>query len=231
MASRSFDTLAGQYIGLRATINGTEQRRNYSLSESANGEYLRISVKREPGGAFSNYLHDHVRIGDQLEVYPPVGELSSTSLAQGSHSFSISAGAGITPTIPMLKSALEAGRRDITFIHCARSEDVHAFRSAVAEIAKQHARASKVYTVYETTDPNHLADATGMLTRDKLELWVPHASEADIYFLGPKPFMKGLNFYLKAMGVPEDRIHYEFFGRRKNWRTVRSCGAQVVAQT
>jgi ferredoxin-NADP reductase len=24
--------------------------------------------------------------------------------------------------------------------------------------------------------------------------------------------MKGVNFYLKSMGVPEDRIHYEFFG-------------------
>lgn len=213
--------VAGQYIGLRATINGTEQRRNYSLSESANGEYLRISVKREPGGAFSNYLHDRVRIGDQLEVYPPVGEFVLDKSRTKDPLVLISAGAGITPTIPMLKSALEAGRRDITFIHCARSEDVHAFRSAVAEIAKEHQGVLKVYTVYETTDPNHLADATGMLTRNKLESWVPHASEADIYFLGPKPFMKGLNFYLKAMGVPEDRIHYEFFGPAEELEDVK----------
>nr|WKY34982.1 flavohemoglobin [Saitozyma podzolica] len=203
---------AGQYIGLRAIVNGVEQRRNYSLSDSANDKYLRISVKREPGGAFSNYLHDRVKIGDELEVYPPVGEFVLDKSRADDPLILISAGAGITPTIPMLQSALEAGRRQITFIHCARAEDVHAFRPITTELAKQNPDTVKVYTVYETKDPHHVADATGMLSLDKLKSWLPHASQADIYFLGPKPFMKGVNFYLKSMGGPEDRIHYEFFG-------------------
>jgi ferredoxin-NADP reductase len=36
----------GQYLGLRLTVDGQEVRRNYSLSQMANGRSLRISVKR-----------------------------------------------------------------------------------------------------------------------------------------------------------------------------------------
>ncbi|RSH79586.1 uncharacterized protein EHS24_009236 [Apiotrichum porosum] len=210
---------AGQYIGLCVHANGVEQRRNYSVSESGNGEYLRISVKREPGGAVSNHLHDHVRIGDELDVYPPAGEFVLDASRANEPLILISAGAGITPTIPMLKDALAAGRKHITFIHCARSEDVHAFRPLTSSIAKENPDRVKVYTVYETTDPHHLADATGLLSIDQLKSWLPHAKKSDVYFLGPKPFMKGVKFYLASMGVPEERVHYEFFGPAEDLET------------
>lgn len=203
---------AGQYLGLRATIEGTEQRRNYSISDSANGKNLRISVKREHGGKFSNYLHDKVKVGDVLDVLPPVGEFVLDTTKVEDPLVLISAGAGITPTIPMLKDAVKAGRKDITFIHCAKSEDVHAFRPVVEQIASDHKGQVKVHTVYETADPNHVADATGMLTRQHLQEWIGQASKSDVYFLGPKPFMKALKFYLKDLGVLENRTFYEFFG-------------------
>lgn len=203
---------AGQYIGLKANIQGTEQRRNYSLSDTANGKQIRISVKREPGGKFSNYLHDNIKIGDIMDVFPPVGEFVLDTSRTENPLVLISAGAGITPTIPMLKDALKTGRKDITFIHCARAEDVHAFRPLVEQIAKEHKGQVKVHTVYETKDPNNVADATGMLTRQHLEEWISNAKESDAYFLGPKPFMKALKFYLRELGVPEERTFYEFFG-------------------
>jgi nitric oxide dioxygenase len=203
---------AGQYIGLRAIVNGIDQRRNYSLSDTANGKHLRISVKREPGGKFSNFLHDQVNIGDEMEVFPPVGEFVLDKTRAQDPLILISAGAGITPTIPMLKDAIETGRKDITFIHCARSEDVHAFHPFTVQAAKDHSDQVKVYTVYEKTDPNHVADATGMVTLDMLKEWLPQASKSDVYFLGPKPFMKAMLFYLKSMRVPEERTFYEFFG-------------------
>lgn len=203
---------AGQYVGLKAEIEGKEQRRNYSLSDSADGRKVRISVKREPNGKFSNYLHDTVKVGDVMDVFPPVGEFVLDTKRNENPLVLISAGAGITPTIPMLKDALKSGRKDITFIHCARSEDVHAFRVSVEHIAKEHKGQVKVHTVYETSDPNHVADATGMLTRDHLQNWINKASDSDVYFLGPKPFMKALKFYLKEIGVPQERTFYEFFG-------------------
>ncbi len=64
----------GQYIGLRLDIDGEEVRRNYSLSAASNGREYRISVKREAGGRVSNYLHDRVAEGDELDLFPPAGD-------------------------------------------------------------------------------------------------------------------------------------------------------------
>ncbi|MCW3779872.1 FAD-binding oxidoreductase, partial [Levilactobacillus namurensis] len=53
----------GQYIGMKLILNGEEIRRNYSLSALANNGQYRISVKREPNGRASNYLHDQLHVG------------------------------------------------------------------------------------------------------------------------------------------------------------------------
>ena len=37
-------------------------------------------------------------------------------------------------------------------------------------------------------------------------------SEADFYFCGPKGFMRLLDLGLRALDVPDERIHFEFFG-------------------
>ena len=37
-------------------------------------------------------------------------------------------------------------------------------------------------------------------------------ADADFYFCGPKGFMRMLALGLRAIDVPEQRIHFEFFG-------------------
>ena len=64
----------GQYIGVRLMIDGEEVRRNYSLSAMANGHEYRISVKREPNGKVSNYLHERVNEDDAIELFAPAGD-------------------------------------------------------------------------------------------------------------------------------------------------------------
>ena len=70
------DFIPGQYIGLRLCLDGEEVRRNYSLSQAANGREYRISVKREVGGRVSNHLHEQVREGDELELFAPAGDFT-----------------------------------------------------------------------------------------------------------------------------------------------------------
>jgi nitric oxide dioxygenase len=40
-------------------------------------------------------------------------------------------------------------------------------------------------------------------------------NDADFYFCGPKPFMMVVYRSLKEWGVPDVRIHFEFFGPRE----------------
>lgn len=205
---RILDFIPGQYIGLRLFIDGEEVRRNYSLSSVANGREYRISVKREPGGRASNYLHDRVAEGDEIELFIPAGEFtlnhSSKPLVL------ISAGVGITPLLTMLEAAVHSGR-PIRFIHCARHAGVQAFTDRVEELVAANPQVQHFYCLEEQR-PHDAADAYGRLTQERLQAWLPAERDLDVYFLGPKPFMSAIKRSLRALGVPEAQTRYEFFG-------------------
>ncbi|WKL13655.1 NO-inducible flavohemoprotein [Comamonas testosteroni] len=198
----------GQYIGLRVVVDGVEQRRNYSLSAPANGKSYRISVKREAGGKVSNHLHDQLQVGDTLELFPPAGHFT---LQGGARPLVlISGGVGITPTLPMLQAALPTGR-EITFIHCARDRGVHAFREKIDALASRHEQLTRRYC-YDQADAGDEVDAQGLLSTDRLAQWLPASRDADVYFLGPRGFMRSVKQSLRELGVPDAQVHYEFFG-------------------
>ncbi|WP_417707208.1 NO-inducible flavohemoprotein [Pseudomonas sp.] len=202
------DHQPGQYIGMRLLLDGEEVRRNYSLSALANGREYRISVKREAGGRVSNHLHDNVQVGDELELFPPSGEF--TLSASDKPLALISAGVGITPALAMLDAARHSGR-PIHFIHCARNAEVHAFRDWVDAHAAEHPQI-RHYVCYSEPRDGDQADASGFLSRDLLEQWLPAERDLDAYFLGPKPFMAQVKRHLQALGVPAEQSRYEFFG-------------------
>ena len=64
----------GQYLTLRIQPDpeGRPVLRNYSLSGPGADRY-RISVKREPHGVGSGYLHERLGVGDLVDVAAPRG--------------------------------------------------------------------------------------------------------------------------------------------------------------
>ncbi|WP_018873937.1 NO-inducible flavohemoprotein [Thioalkalivibrio sp. ALJ16] len=198
----------GQYLGLRLMIEGVELRRNYSLSAAANGESLRISVKREPGGVASTFLHDRVHAGDILDVFPPAGDFVLRP-ADRPVAF-VTAGVGITPAVAMTEAAL-AQCREVHFVHCARHGGVHAFRDWLDAQAERTAKLTRRYC-YSEPRPDDAPHAEGFLSREQLADWLPDSPEMDVYFLGPRPFMQQVRAHLRGLGIPDDRVNYEFFG-------------------
>jgi nitric oxide dioxygenase len=194
----------GQYLGLRLTVEGQEVRRNYSLSEMANGRTLRISVKREPGGVVSNHLHGLAE-GAVVDVFPPAGEFV---LKPGTHPLVlISGGVGITPTLAMAQAALGEGERDVIVLHYARNPRVQAFGPTIADWRRDHPRLT-AHVVFEEGAPD--GAPSGRPTLEQLRGWVPVEGEA--YVLGPKPFMGFVKRALAQIGLPAERCHHEFFG-------------------
>ena len=203
------DFAPGQYIGLRLVVGGEEIRRNYSLSAAPNGQFLRISVKREPGGVASGHLHGQVQVGDLLDLFPPAGDFV---LADGNKPVVlISGGVGITPTLAMLDAAL-ASQRPVHFIHFARNRSVHAFRAAIDARKARHAQLQRFYVYDEPSAEADAPHATGLLSSAQLGALLPASRDVDAYFLGPKPFMRRVKKQLRELGVPEAQTRCEFFG-------------------
>lgn len=207
----------GQYLTVRVKPEGQEftHLRHYSLSTAPGQPYYRISVKREdavegrPAGVVSTYLHTRIGEGDVLELSAPAGDFTldpSSNLPL----VLLSGGVGLTPMMSMLETVLQSGaQREIVYIHAARSGKFHAMKEQVAELAQAHDNL-RTYTVYETPEAGESSDKTGYI--DLAWLKSVAAADSDFYFCGPVPFMKAVRRALKEWGVPDERIHFEFFG-------------------
>jgi len=99
--------VAGQYVTLRATIEGDEVRRSYSICTAPEDNELRVCIKRVPGGAFSGWAHERLRVGDALEVMTPGGRFGLPPAAGRARTVvAFAAGSGITPVMAILRSVL-----------------------------------------------------------------------------------------------------------------------------
>lgn len=199
----------GQYITLRLDIDGEEVRRSYSLSNAPGRSHYRITVKREPGGLVSNHLHDQMTVGSQLDVYPPCGEFI---LKDGKDPLVlVTAGVGITPAISMLDHAIHSGR-PIIFLHASRCGKQHAFKQHLESIASAYPSLKYAF-FYDEPDAHDNPHHVGRIDLDALSRYLPVDREnLDLYFLGPKPFMRAIYGHALTLGVPAERINYEFFG-------------------
>jgi nitric oxide dioxygenase len=197
----------GQYLGLKLCVDGQTLHRNYSLSASPSTRTYRISVKREPGGVASNWLHDAAGEGDLIDIYPPAGDF--TLRDADAPVVLLTAGVGQTPAISMLEAAVAKGR-PVTYLHFAQNGEAHAFREHVDGLAAANDNVKKVY-VYDQPLPGDAPDHRGLVSADLLKAYLPSGAP-DVYFLGPKPFMSRVFRDLKSLGVAEENIHFEFFG-------------------
>lgn len=205
----NIDFTPGQYIALILDIDGQSLRRNYSLSDAPGKRGLRISVKKEANGTVSGYLHNRARPGDEVMLTAPAGNFVLPPKSEQPLVL-ITGGVGITPAISMLNSCVSDGR-PIVFVHAAIDSQHHAFKEHVEALASQYANL-KSFIIYEKPLPGDTPDATGFLNQDMLAPVLPESRDAQIYFLGPKPFMVCINQLCDALAIPEEQRHHEFFG-------------------
>lgn len=215
---------AGQYVSVKlsgAHVDSMdfdyEAIRQYSLSDIPNGEYLRVSIKAEPGnpkGVVSNYLHSVIKAGDKVQLSPPSGDFVLNKAA--SNAVFISGGIGITPMFSMLKQWLtsegEQSQVDnTTFIHCAQKPELHALQDELSELESQHAFSN--VSIYDQDDSG---DYHGFFDETALQKFVDVSKEVlektHFYFCGPQGFMAHVESLLLQAGADKSQLSYEAFG-------------------
>ena len=207
--------LPGQFLTIRLHPDpeSTPLLRTYSLSALPDTDSYRISVKREPHGAASTYLHTGLHTGDILEAGAPRGAFV---LQSGDVPVVLaSAGVGATPVLAMLHALASAhSSRPVWWLHGARDRAEHSFAAEAGQLLDSLPDAHRVicYSHPGPDDqPGRDYDLVGHLDGQVLEEdEVP--TVADFYLCGPASFMNDLGAALAARGVTPDRIRTEIFG-------------------
>lgn len=206
---------AGQYVSVAVDLpGGRHQLRQYSLSDAAGLDSLRISVKREdaldkaPAGEVSNWMHANVREGSVLQVTHPFGEFTPDTESEAPIVL-LAAGVGITPMVSALnRIALVHSERRVIFAYAARDAAHHPLRD---DVTAAQARMPNLHVAifYE-----RVGDSTGVLAGrmevNRLPQW--DLATTDVWLCGPLKFMQAQWLALLDAGVPAAKLHREVFG-------------------
>jgi ferredoxin-NADP reductase len=197
---------AGQHVPISVEIDGVRETRVYSLScDPAIPCLLTLTVKRQADGRVSNWLHDHLKVGDVVTLGEAGGDFMLPD--DCGPVLLISAGSGITPMLALLhelRARHRAGRfaHTVRFVHVCRDAGDQIFASELRELSRD-------WPALQITHW-HSADQ-GRPTPAALLATVADHGERDVWLCGPAAFMADLETYWHAKNL-SGRLHLERFG-------------------
>ena len=215
-----FSFKQGQYLTLKAHINGEEVRRSYSICSAPSDNELRVAIKEVAEGVFSTFANRVLKKGDVLEAMPPMGHFfAPLSIAAQKHYVFFAAGSGITPVISNIKAVLMTEPlSNCTLIYGNRHISSIIFKEEIEALKNRYLGRLQVFNVLsrERTESDLLH---GRLNKAKITQFfdkIPNLLSADEFFsCGPIEMTEAVQEYLKVQGIEEDKLHFELFNAPK----------------
>ena len=207
----------GQHLPVRATIDGEEQRRTYSICSRPGEPNLRIAIKRVAEGRFSNWANDTLEAGGRLEVMPPAGRfVLPEGDGRARHIVAFAAGVGITPIIAMAKHALAHDpATSFTLVYGNRTPQSILFREELEDLKDCHLGRFTLLNVLSRNEESSAPLLEGRITGEKVKALAATLLDPDevahFFLCGPGSMIKDARDALLELEVPRAKIHHEFF--------------------
>jgi glycine betaine catabolism B len=202
----------GQFVTLQLQVDGRFVSRCYTISSPPTRPHLLgITVKRQPGGLVSNWLHDEMVPGKRLSAEGPFGVFSIARRPAAKYLF-LSGGSGITPLMSMTRTLYDMGSdADVVFVHSARTPSDIIFRRELDAIAGT-VPTTRVFHVCERDAPREpWGGLRGYLSVEMLQLLAPDLAERVVFCCGPAPYMAAVRRMLGEAGFDMQNYHEESF--------------------
>ncbi|MGZ3883124.1 MAG: 2Fe-2S iron-sulfur cluster-binding protein [Bacteroidia bacterium] len=213
----AFQFKQGQYITLKFMINGEDVRRSYSICTSPYSEKeLRVAIKEVNGGKVSTHINRQLKVGDTVEVMPPMGTFHSVLSGSNKKKYVLFAGgSGITPMMSILKSVLHIEKQSsVILFYANRNEETVIFKHELEKIAAANADRFQLVNIYDAPVNSMPEIQKGLVGIDKAKTLFTQfgATAADEYFIcGPGPLMENVKAALESLNVAKEKIRIEYF--------------------
>ena len=212
----TFRYVQGQHLILRATLDGEELRRPYSICSSVADDELRVAIKRVAGGRFSNFANDRLQPGQTLEVLPPAGHFFvPLDPARAGRYLAVAAGSGITPILSIVKTTLESEPHSrVTLLYGNRTSAETMFREALEQLKNQYLARLHLILVF-SREPQEVELYNGRIDAAKcaalFSRWIDVAGLDAAFLCGPQEMTEAVRDALQRHSLAAERIHYELF--------------------
>ncbi len=208
----------GQFLTLRADVNGQDVRRNYSIS-SPRSQFLKrreleIGIRPVEGGLFSNWAATQLKAGDTLKVMPPEGRFTIKK-PRAIHRVGFAAGSGITPILSIAATTLEEQTESkFTLVYGNRRMSSVMFNEALQDLKDRFpGRFTMIHILSQQAQEVDLLQ--GRIDADKIKAIIdallPAKSMDEVFICGPEAMIEVTEKALIDSGVPANRVHSERF--------------------
>ncbi len=211
----TYNFKAGQYITLKALIDGNEVRRDYSLCVSPNSHQLKVTVKEVENGTFSTYANQKLKVGDALEVSPPNGRfIFEPDSNESRNIIAFAAGSGITPVMSILKTVLEnEPNSSVYLVYGNKSVSDTIFYKELANL--QNSYSEKFHQIKVFSRANEEGALFGRIDTSTIN-YVLNNKFKDVafdlhYLCGPEEMINSVRKILQDQGVPQEKVLFELF--------------------
>ena len=208
----------GQFLTLRATVDGQDVRRSYSICSPNRllrdkGE-LQVGIRPVEGGMFSNWATQQLKAGDTLRVMPPEGRFV-VQRPRALHRVGFAAGSGITPILSIMASTLEEQTESkFTLVYGNQRMASVMFNEALQDLKDRFAdRLTLIHILSRQAQEVPLLE--GRIDGDKVRAIIaallPVKSMDEVFICGPEGMIEATEAALLQAGVPANRVHTERF--------------------
>ena len=207
----------GQFLTVRANIDGADVRRSYSISSPrsrlARGE-LELGIRPVEGGVFSNWAATSLQAGDTLRVMPPDGRFT-VQKPRALHRVGFAAGSGITPILSILATTLEEQPESkFTLVYGNRRMDSVMFNEALQDLKDRYpSRLTLIHILSRQAQEVPLLEGRidAAKVRAVMDTFLPVGSMDEVFICGPEAMIEETEQALLQAGVKADRIRTERF--------------------
>jgi ring-1,2-phenylacetyl-CoA epoxidase subunit PaaE len=224
----------GQHVSLHSVEAGDDLRRSYSICTAAGSGRLRVGVKRLSGGVFSAYAHDHLKVGDIVDVVTPIGRFSTALDAEQAKSYAmVAAGSGITPILSILATVLETEPRStVTLIYGNRTVRDIMFLEELEDLKNRYPERFALYHVLSREEQD-VPLFHGRIDREHLNQFLDELirpDDVDEWFVcGPRSMIETARTLLVERGTEPAHVHSELFHADDAPRPVQSADTPASA--
>ncbi len=211
----SFQFKQGQSLTMRATINGEEVRRTYSICSSPLDNIVRVAIKKVDGGLFSSFANEQLKANDLLDVMQPVGKFYvELNPANKKNYLAIAAGSGITPVLSIIKTTLQTEpQSSFTLVYGNKSRSSIIFFEELEGLKNKYLQRFNFINILsrERTDAAINFGRINTQKLNELEKLVNYSSFNDAFICGPEEMIFATKDFLEAKGIDKKKIHFELF--------------------
>lgn len=210
---------AGKYVQLvippYGKIKGTTQRAYSMSSRPSDKTHIEVLVRLVPGGIATTYVHEHLKVGQRMDLIGPFGDFRRTE--GDSVMLCIAGGSGMAPFKSMLYDMLESGEkeREVWYFFGARTTRDMFYLDQMRDLETKLPNFHFVPALSEPEEGDNWDGPTGLIT-EVLDAYLKEyidikGKKVEGYLCGSPGMIDACNRVMNDNGIIQDNVYYDKF--------------------